>query len=180
MKKSIEIEIRTFISQNQYRNLEKKLLKRAKFVKEINDQTIYFKAPQDLRIRKDQDFSYLILKEGKIHQNSRKEIEIKLKREDFKKIESLLTSLGFKPEIYWYRNRKIFDWENTKVYLDSTRGYGKILELEEFGKETDKEKIFNKLKQKLKMLGIKKITAKNEFNKKFQYYKKNWRKILNL
>ena len=64
------------------------------------------------------------------------------------------------------------------MFLDNTKGYGKIIELEKIGTEKNKEKIYNDLKAKLLTLGIKKITPKKEFDKKFKYYKNNWQKIL--
>lgn len=178
MKKSIEIEIRSFISKPQYRALEKKLKKIGRFLKEIKDETIYFKGKKDLRIRKDNESSYLILKGGKIHQDFRDEIEVKLERRDFKLLENLLEKLGFNIEIMWFRKRKIYNFRGVKVFLDNTKGYGRILELEKIGDSENKEKIFNDLKSKLLSLGIKNITLKKEFNEKFKYYKKNWRKIL--
>jgi predicted adenylyl cyclase CyaB len=178
MKKRIEIEVRTFISLEQYKNLEKKLKKNSRFLKEIKDETIYFRGQKDLRIRRDNESAYLILKSGKIHQDFRNEIEIKLKRRDFKPLKDLLEKLGFKIEINWFRKRKIYNFKGVKVFLDNTKGYGRIVELEKIGNEKNKEKIFNDLKSKLLSLGIKNITSKKEFDKKFKYFKKNWKKLI--
>lgn len=177
--KNIEIEVRTFISPAQYKNLERKFNKIAKFLVEINDETIYFSSKRDLRIRRDNFHAYLILKAGKIHDDFRDEIEIKLKREDFEKLKDLLRSLGFKIKIVWFRKRKIFDWKGIKVFLDDTKGYGKIIELEKVGKAGEEKAVHKKLENKLKSLGIK-ITPKEVFDKKFEYYKNNWKKVLKL
>lgn len=178
MKKNIEIEVRSFISSKQYKELEKKLNKIAKFLKEIKEETIYLKGKKDIRIRKDNESAYLILKSGKIHEDFRDEIEIKLKKEDFKKLKKLFQELDFKIEVIWFRKRKIYDYKGVKVLLDDTKGYGKIIELEKIGITKNKEKILKDLKEKISFLGIKKITSKKEFNEKFKYFKNNWQKIL--
>jgi predicted adenylyl cyclase CyaB len=95
-------------------------------------------------------------------------------------LKDIFERLGFNINAIWFRKRKIYDWEGIKVFLDDTKGYGKIIELEKMGKEKDKEKIYKNLKSKLSALGIKKITPKSEFNKKFEYYKNNWKKILKI
>jgi len=176
--KNIEIEARSFISSNQYKNLEKKLNKVAKFKKEIEEETAYC-GKEDIWIRRDDKFSYLILKSGKIHDNFRDEIKIRLKRTDFEKLKDLFARLGFNINVMWLRKRKVYDWKGTKVFLDDTRGYGKIIELEKFGKVGEEGIIHKQLEERLKSLGIK-ITPKKVFEKKFKYYKNNWRKILNI
>lgn len=177
-KKSIEIEIRSFISLSQFKKLERKLGKVGRFLKEIKDETIYFKGKRDLRIRKDNESAYFILKGGKIHQNFRDEIEIKLKRKDFEFLKKLLKKLGFDIDIIWFRKRKVYNFKGIKVFLDNTKGYGRIIELEKMGDNRNKRKILNDLKSRLLLLGIEKTTLKKEFNKKFKYYKKNWRKLI--
>ena len=176
--KNIEIEIRSFISPAQYKNLEKKLNKVSKFLKEIKEETIYC-GKENLRLRRDENSSYLIFKSGKIHDNFKDEIKIKFKRNDFENLKEIFARLGFNISIMWFRKRKVYDWRGIKVFLDDTEGYGRIIELEKFGKEKEKESIRKKLEKKLKSLGIE-ITAREEFDKKFNYYKNNWQKILKL
>jgi len=176
--KNIEIEVRSFITRNEYKKLQKVLRKEAKFIDSIKEETVYFEAKnKDLRIRKDEKDAYLILKEGKIHDDSREEMEVRIKREDFGKIERLFKKLGYKDKIRWFRKRIIFKSGEIKVLLDDTKGYGLILELEKIGTIRKKEKVHKYLEQKIKSLGIK-ITPKEVFEKKFRYYKNNWRKIL--
>jgi len=176
--KNIEIEVRSFISNIQYKNLERKLNKITKFKKEIEEETVYC-GKEGLRLRRDNNFSYLILKSGKIHDDFRNEIKIQFKRTDFEKMKELFEKLGFKTNVRWFRKRKVYDWKGTKVFLDDTRGYGKIIELEKIGKVGEERKIHKNLEGKLKLLGVK-ITPKEVFEKKFKYYKNNWRKILNI
>jgi len=176
--RNIEIELRSFIDKPQYKILLKRLGKEAKFIDSIEEETIYFGVKnKDLRIRKDEKQAYIILKEGKIHDDSREEIEIDFEREDFEKIEKLLKRLGYKDEVRWFRKRRIYKWKDIKVLLDDTNGYGLILELEKIGTPKNKGKIHKELENKLKYLGVK-ITPKKVFEKKFKYYKNNWKKIL--
>ena len=172
--KKFEVEVRSFISNSQYKNLIKRLKKIAKFKGEINEETIYC-GSERLRVRRNDKSSYLILKSGKIHQNFRREIEIKFQIEDFEKMKELFERIGFPIKAVWLRKRKIYQWEGIKVLLDDTKGYGKIIELEKMAKENEKEKVFSELKKKLKELGIKKITSKEVFDKKFKNYLKNWK-----
>jgi len=175
--KKIEVEVRSFISDFEYKNLIRKLNKIAKFRGKINEETVYC-GSEKLRIRRDKNASYLILKSGKIHQDFRKEIEIEFKREDFEKMKEILNKIGFPVKAIWKRKRLIFDWKGTKVFLDDTKGYGKIIELEKITDEKNKEKVFLDLKSKLIKLGIKKITPKKVFDQKLKNYLKNWQKLI--
>jgi len=175
--KKFEVEVRSFISNSQYKNLIKELKRIAKFKGEINEETVYC-GSEGLRIRKNDKSAYLIFKSGKIHQDFRREIEVKFKREDFEKMKELFERIGFPIKAVWLRKRKIYRWEGIKVLLDDTKGYGKIIELEKIVKGKDKEKTFADLKTKLLLLGIKKITPKEIFDKKFKYYLKNWKKLI--
>lgn len=168
-----EVEARSFISKNQYRRLIKLFNKKARLIKKIKDRTVYFKAREDLRIREDNYYSYLILKGGKIHDDYRPEIEIKLNRNEFGKLEELFLALGFPIKVKWFRQRRIYQWQDLKVYLDFTKGYGYIIELEKIISKRNLVKVHRELSERLKSLGIS-ITSKKEFNKKFNYYLKNW------
>jgi predicted adenylyl cyclase CyaB len=175
---NIEIEVRSFITEKEYKRLIKKLNKEAKFLSFINEETTYFKGTGgDLRLRKNDRKAFIIFKKGKIHDDSREEIEIRFSKEDFEKIESLFKKLGLREEVKWFRKRRVYRWKGTKVFLDNTKGYGLIIELEKIGKREENRRIHQDLKIKLKSLDIK-ITPKKIFNKKFNYYKRNWQKIL--
>jgi len=176
--KNIEIEVRSFITSNQYKDLEKKLDKIARFLGKVNEETVYC-GKESIRIRRDDNSSWLILKSGKIHDDFRDELKIQFKKVDFEKLKEVFERLGFNVEVAWFRKRKIYDWQGVKVFLDDTKGYGKIIELEKIGKEDEERKIHEKLKEKLKSLGVK-ITPRKVFEKKFKYYKNNWRKILKI
>jgi predicted adenylyl cyclase CyaB len=176
--KNIEIEARSFITKKQYKSLLQKLREGAKFIGSVNEETVYFSGPgKDLRIRRDDKNAFIILKEGRVHDDSREEIEIKFNTNEFKNIEELFKRLGYRDAIRWFRKRRIYKWGGVKLFLDDTKGYGLIIELEKLGKVKEKGIVHRDLESKLKSLGIK-ITPKSEFNKRFKYYKNNWRKIL--
>ena len=175
--KKFEVEVRTFISNSQYRKLAQKLKRIADFKKEIDEETIYC-GNEHLRIRRDDKFSYLILKSGKIHQNFRKEIEIEFDRKYFQTLKELFERIGFPVRAIWLRKRKVYNWNRIKIFLDDTKGYGKILELEKIVSDKNKEKTFIDLKNKLLSLGIKEITPKKVFEQKFKNYLKNWPKLI--
>lgn len=174
---NIEVEARSFISKEQYKKLLSFFKENTKLVKEDYQDTFYFDCEEDLRIQRNNFYSKVWLKKGKIHDEHREEIEIKFDRNKFEDLEKLFLALGFNIEIKWFRKRVEFDWEGITVCLDITKGYGYIIELEKMCSGEDKEKEFKNLKQKLKSLDVK-ITPREEFEKKFQYYKKNWRKLV--
>jgi len=174
---SIEVEIRSFISKEKFDDLLNFFKKNTSLVKEDYQETFYFDCDQDLRIQRNNFFSKICLKKGNIHDDYREEIEIRFDRDEFEKLEKLFLSLGYNVEIKWFRKRFEFKWDDIKVCLDYTKGYGYIIELEKICSENKKESELEKLKQKLKSLGVE-ITPKEEFNKKFFYYKKNWRSLV--
>src|SRR3989344_4785040 len=109
---NIEVEIRSFISEQQYNSLLIFFKKNSKFIKEDYQETFYFD----------------------------------------------------------------FNWDGITVCLDFTKGYGYIIELEKICSEEEKDKELKKLKEKIATLNIN-ITPKEEFDKKFEYYKKNWKEL---
>lgn len=175
---NIEVEVRSFISEEQYRQLIMFMQQNAEFVKEDNQITYYFSGEYDLRIQKNDFFSKIWFKKGKIHDPHREEIEIKFEKEKFKELEKLFLSLGYIVDIKWFRKRNLFNWNNISVAIDFTKGYGHIIELEKMSNEKDKQEVYEQLKQKLLELGVK-LTPKEEFENKFNYYKKNWRTLVN-
>lgn len=174
---NIEIEIRSFISERDYARLLAFFNMNAKFIKKTSQETFYFDTDTDLRIQKSEDSAKIWLKKGLIHDEAREEIEIQINKEDFENAETLFKTLGYKTQIKWFRNRIQYDWNNIKVTLDKTKGYGYIIELEKISNDSkEKDTILNILKQKMNELNIS-ITPKQEFNEKFEDYKKNWKQL---
>lgn len=171
---NIEVEIRSFISEMQYGELLDFFRQNATLLKEDFQETFYFDCEQDLRIQRNNFYSKIWMKKGEIHDDHREEIEVKFDRNKFAELERIFLSLGLEVEIKWFRKRFEFQWDGITVCLDFTRGYGHIIELEKMSSEDDKRKEFENLKKKLRSLDIK-ITPKEEFNKRFLYYKENWK-----
>jgi predicted adenylyl cyclase CyaB len=174
---NIECEIRSFLTKDQYDNLIEWFNKEAEFLGEDEQITYYFNSKQDLRIQKNNNFSKIWLKEGDIHDEHRKELEIRCDQKDFEKLEQLFLSLGYGVEIKWFRKRRAYKWSDIEVALDYTKGYGFIVELEKTTSEDKKEEAIDYLKNKLRELDIS-LTAKEEFNAKYEYYKQNWRRLV--
>ena len=173
---NIEVEIRSFISKEEYDKLLKFFKEKAKLIKADYQESFYFDCDQDLRIQKNDFYSKIWMKKGSLHDEHREEIEIKFDKKDFKELEKLFLSLGFNVEIKWFRKRFEFEWEDVVVCLDFTKGYGYIIELEKMSSIENQEEEFKNLKQKLESLNIK-ITPKEEFQEKFEDYKKNWKTL---
>jgi len=174
----IETEIRSLITKEEYNQLLNFFNQNAKPVKDDYQETSYFDCKEDLRIQKNNHSSKIWLKKGNLHDNSREEIEIKTNRDDFNNLEKLFNILGYYIEIKWFRKRKQFRWENIKVCLDYTKGYGYIIELEKLTTKENQEEVLQELKNKLNQLNIKE-TPKQEFNEKFENYKLNWKQLTN-
>ena len=175
--RNIEVEVRSFISPRQFEELKDFFKTNGHFLNEDDQVSYYFSGDHDLRIQKNNFFAKIWLKKGKIHDDFREEIEIKFDKNDFEKMEAALIALGYDVEVKWLRKRTTFEWNNVTVMLDFTQGYGYIIELEKMCAENEKEKASEELKQMMTEIGID-ITPKEVFNEHFEYYKKNWRKIL--
>lgn len=173
---NIEVELRSFINEEQFSKFFELFKQQGKLLREDNQETHYFDTNEDLRIQKNDFFSKIWMKKGKMHDECREEIEIKCAKEDFKKLEKLFSYAGFKVNIKWFRKRHEFEWEGINVCLDYTRGYGRIIEFEKMCLEEEKEAVLAILKEKFSKLGIS-ITPKEEFEKKFQEYKENWQEL---
>lgn len=168
----IEVEVRSFLTKEKYEELLEYFKKNAQFLNDDYQETHYFDCEEDLRIQKNNFFSKIWMKKGKIHDEAREEIEIKVAKEDFEKLEKIFQATGLKVKIKWFRNRTNFKWQNITVSLDYTRGYGYIIELEIMSDEENKESSLKILREKLDELGIIQ-TSKEEFDKKFNDYKNN-------
>jgi predicted adenylyl cyclase CyaB len=176
-QKNIETEIRSLITKKQHQDLLKFFKKDGKFLGEERQVSYYFSGENDLRIQKSNKSAKIWLKKGKMHEDSREEIEIKIDKNEFENAKKLFEALDYEVKIEWFRKRNNFLWKGINVAVDDTRGYGYIIELEKMCKPIEKEKITNILRARIKLLGIKE-TKKEKFDKKFEYYKKNWKKLI--
>lgn len=176
--KNIEVEARSFIDDEQYRAVKERLDSDAGLVRELDEVTVYFSGEKDLRMRKNASEAFVILKEGKLHDDFRKELEIRIDREDFDDMAELFRSLGHEIEIEWHRKRLEYKAGDMKVLLDDTEGYGKILELERMAEEGQEDATYQELLVEIGRFGVNQITPKEEFNQRFEYYKHNWRELI--
>jgi len=64
-----------------------------------------------------------------------------------------------------------------KVYLDNSKGYGKIFELEAVVSPKGKDRAYQKMLKIFKDLNIK-PTPRGKIQKHYNYYLKNWRKLI--
>lgn len=172
----IEVEVRSFISEEQYQELIRFMNSNAEFIKKDSQITYYLSGEKDLRLQKNDFFSKIWLKSGKIHDYSRKEIEIKFEKEKFDELVKLFLELGYSIDIKWFRKRHEYKFEGVTVAVDHTKGYGYVIELEKMSDEKNKEKVYEFLKNKIAELGVK-LTPKEEFENKFKNYKENWRTL---
>ncbi len=173
----IEVETRSFLSDEEYARLLAFMESDAEHVKDDEQETVYFSGDKDLRVQKNSTGAKIILKGGKIHDEHREEKEVSFKKEDFEKMESILVGAGLEVEIRWFRKRKEFKWMGAKVCLDRTRGYGNIIEIEimcdEDGVDDAREEV------SLLMKGLKvSQTPKYVFDERFNYYKNNWKRLV--
>jgi predicted adenylyl cyclase CyaB len=177
MTENIEVEIRSFISEEKYNELLEFFNKNSEFVKEDFQETHYFDCKEDLRIQKNNKGSKIWFKKGIIHEDAREEIEIFTQGDKFEDLGKLFTNLGYNVNIKWLRKRNQFNWNGIKVCLDYTKGYGYIIELEKMSSEENKNEVLQELKQELNKLNIIQ-TPKEIFDKKYDYYKQNWRELI--
>ncbi len=172
----IEVEVRAFINEEDYERLKEFFEKNARLIKEDEQETHYFDCEQDLRIQQASDYAKVWLKKGRIHDEHREEIEIKVRREEFNELKKLFKALGYEVKVKWLRKRIAYAWKGITVYIDNTKGYGKIIELEKLTNENNKIEILNELKNEMKALGIK-ITPRQVFEQRFNEYLRNWKKL---
>lgn len=176
-KKTIEVEVRSFLTEAQFKKLLHYFKKEAKFLGKDDQVTFYFDCPEDLRIQKNNKFSKIWLKKGALHDTTREEIEVKTNLDDFDTLEKLFLALGYKVEIKWFRRRYTFKWGDIDLTLDFTKGYGYIIELEKMSDKAHQAQTASYLKAKMAKLNIP-ITPKEKFDQKYQYYKQNWQKLV--
>lgn len=177
MSAMIEVELRSFVSEDEFARLLSFFAASAKARGDDEQVTFYFNGPEDLRIQQNKTHSKVWLKKGKLHDDAREEIEIKCAKDDFARLESLFLALGYTVNIKWFRKRKSFDWNGITVTLDDTKGYGKILELELLTTEAQKDAALRRLKECFNELRIA-VTPKEEFERKFAFYKENWKSLI--
>tara|TARA_Y100000310_G_C20632880_1_gene789580 strand:- start:118 stop:660 length:543 start_codon:yes stop_codon:yes gene_type:complete len=177
-QKTIEVEIKSFISKEQYDSLLQYFHSNSRFLNTQNQDTYYFKGDDDLRIKKDEKNATIVLKKGIVHDEKREELEVTVPLCDFEKLEMLFLAMGHEVEIKWQRQRHNFEWSGITVSVDHTVGYGYIIELEKMANAKNKDEVLLFLKQKLQELNVQ-LTPREVFEIRFLDYKENWKELIN-
>lgn len=175
----IEVEVRSFVSEDKFNKLRAFFEKNAEFLGEDEQETVYFNCKGDVRLQRSNSYSKIWMKEGRMHDEAREETEVKLDREDFEKAIKVFAAMGFEVTVKWLRKRRSYVWGNIAVTLDDNKGYGLILELEKLSSDEEKEAARNHLNERMRELGVE-ITPRDVFEEKFDHYTKNWRDLLNV
>lgn len=175
--KIMECEVRALLDYYQYEGLKARLMQEAEFKGEDMQETRYFEGPHDLRIQKSGSCAKVWLKKGKMHDECREEVEVRMEPERFGDLERLFDALGYATGIVWLRHRMRFDWGDVDVSLDHTKGYGYVIELEKMSDEAGREETVRYLKDKLAELGLK-PTPKPVLHERFTYYRERWQTLI--
>jgi len=175
--KNIEVEVRALISKDEFLRLRKFFGKKAKFLNHHKDETLYFDADGSIRLRLEKNRCYFVHKSGKIHDRHREELEIDLKKSDFTPAQKFVEFLGKPVIVRWIRERFVWKFNELKVYLDNTKGYGRIFELEAVVGPKEKNKAYQKMLKIFKDLNIR-PTPREKIQKHYEYYLKNWRRLI--
>lgn len=173
----VECEVRSFIDADRLAGLDVKFRAEGEFLGEERQETHYFDCPQDLRIQRSDTGAKLWMKKGALHDDAREEIEIRCGRDDFPGLGKVFVELGYGVGIKWFRHRRRYVWRGVKATLDSTRGYGDIIEIESVVPEAEKDAVIESLKGLMAEIGVE-ITPKEEFRRRFDHYKENWKDLV--
>ncbi len=174
---SIEVEVRSFITKEQYENLLERMSTEGVEQENTSQVTTYFTGEHDLRIQKSDQSAKLILKAGVIHDRAREELEVAISPVEYPKLQRILETIGFGVDITWYRTRHRFTWKDLTICLDDTRGYGYILEIEKMVEgESETQAAEKSLHALLKELDIQ-LTPRSDFEKAFSEYQSHWREL---
>lgn len=174
---NIEVEIRSFIDDEQYKRLLEFFTQHAELLTEDDQETVYLHNDEDIRLQRGKFTAKMWMKSGAIHDDAREETEVKFNHHDFDKVLKIFLTLGHRVKIKWLRHRFQFDWDGINVSLDDTKGYGKIIELEKMCTPDERPTALTTLHEKLKELQIP-LTPRSEFEKRFAEYEQNWHKLI--
>ncbi len=169
----IEVELRSFVTPEEYERLFELFKREGEFLGTDEQETHYFEAPIDVRIQRNSRGAKIWMKGGAMHDEAREEIEIPVSRDDFSKLEHVFAALHFPVKVKWFRTRQTFRWQGITVTLDTTKGYGQILELEKLVEPDTRDAALAELKEKFFMLGVA-ITPKEAFAQTYADYCAHW------
>lgn len=175
--KITEVEVRTMISAKEFSRLKGFFSRKAKFLNHHKDETLYFDPDGKIRLRLEKNYACFIHKSGRIHDKHREELEIKFSKSDFLRAQKFLELLGKPIFVRWVRERFVWKFKGFKAYLDNTKGYGRIFELEAMADSKGAGKAYQKMLEIFKDLNVE-PTPKEKMKKHYEYYLKNWKKLI--
>lgn len=160
----MDIEIEIKVKCHDIGNIESKLIKLGFKERGIFTQKdIYFQHPsrdfamtdEALRIRIQDNATYMTYKGPKIGSLGKSRREIKVKVDNAENLTKILRELGFKPVKEIFKIRKIYKKGPISVNIDNVRGLGTFLEIEthERGDISELEKKLLELTNKLGLKG---------------------------
>lgn len=174
-----EVELRAFLSAEQYAWLHDFFSREAVFAYEDNQISYYLSGDHDLRLQENDRHAKIWMKKWSMHDETREEIEIPFDKKDFAKMKALFMELWYEVTIIRKRKRLQYVRWDIDVSLDDTQGYGYILELEILCGEAEQEQKLLYLREKFQRLGIA-VTAKELFQEKYDRYKHNRKNVLSM
>lgn len=168
----IQVELRAFLKPDEYKNLIEKYNNILHTEKQIN---YFYNSKKDFRFIKTKRYCELCIKQGDMHDSIKNEKVVKIDTEYMENLSDILYSLGYIPEVKWFRTRSSAKLDfGFDMCLDYTVGYGYIIEISkdiEDENNVDLAKI--ELGNFLESLDID-LTPKEVFDEKYQEYTSNW------
>ena len=161
--KNIELEHRSLVTEEKYRELLEVLAKDGKELGENNKHTFHFIFPDKLLNVLDLESkgqAKIALKLGKIGQGAAfEEIEIPIDQKDFEKTVKLFKSLGFSEIIESFQTRHDFEYKGVEFAVKHSAEWGYHVELEVILSErSELEEAEQKIRAVADELGLKIMT----------------------
>ncbi|OIO52347.1 hypothetical protein COY93_04610 [Candidatus Uhrbacteria bacterium CG_4_10_14_0_8_um_filter_58_22] len=172
-----ECEVRSFVDGRKFDELLERFGREGEPLGEDFQETHYLSGAHDLRIQRSDREAKLWLKSGELHDSVREEFEVRCRWEDFPGLSEMMAALGHTVEVKWFRERRRFRWHGVKATLDITRGYGRIVELEELVGPDGREAAVRRLYVLLTELGVQ-PTSREEFDRRYAEYRERWRELV--
>ena len=175
-----EIEKRSLLNKKQFEELKNYLDKNTKFNNQTEMKSFLFQEPNFLRIRivKGNNIVFITTKSGNYNDIARKEINIKVKKDEFDYYLNKLIKQGYTECSLVKTKRKTYTIDKIKIELNEIDYLGLIVEVE--ATTEDKSKI-NELEQRviniMEKLSLKKLPADKYQNMMDKMYSKTLKSV---
>jgi hypothetical protein len=170
-----EIELKSLLSEEQYKRLEDELPKKYKLINEDTIHTTKY-APGDYRLRHSDKVYEFINKEGYITSICRKKYKTTLNSmEELNSYIAVFENMELKPYKPWTKYKREFECKlGEHIYvicLQNIHGFAYILKVEYLSDEENKEVHEPNLRKIISDLGCEPITPKEFLDKLTEYIK---------